>query len=66
MTLQDLLKTIATVQQVYVLHGFKTIYTGDIEEWEDRGTFKDWKVTRVYVGLFGTLTINIEKERITK
>ena len=62
MTLHDLLNVISEKQTLRIMDRAKTIYTGELEEWdEDLETFNDWKVTSVYVGVFGTLTINIEK-----
>lgn len=62
MTLINLLNVIADEQTIRIMDRTKTIYTGELEEWDDDlEAFKDWKVTCVHVGIFGTLTINIEK-----
>lgn len=66
MILQDLLNVIAESQTVRVFHHFETVYTGFLEDWDDMNLYKDCQVDRVYVGVFGTLTIVLKTKRITK
>lgn len=61
MKLQDLLKVVSRAQCVRILNSLWTVYTGELDDWEDRDAFGAWFVSSVYVGLFGTLTINIER-----